>query len=163
MNQISLKELTYKLLNILAKGLSLAESSSWNSFARLQHLQEVNITSDLFSLREDILNYQEKLHFYVDQESYHNDISLTNKFFTNVVSTIRSRAEKSLNILIRTSNNTKDNISKQQLLEDIRLLKETTNFYLETIRTILENDEKIQKYIGAFGIDFVEKYNLSNL
>lgn len=160
---LSFRKLTIALLNIIANGTTLAESASWNNYARLKSLEEAKTESDLFSLRSDVVNYREKLRFYVDNEKYQNDISLTNKFFTEVVSTVRKRAEKSLKVLSKTAESTKNVEEKQCLLDDIELLKVTTNLYLESVRNILDDNEKIQRYLGVFGIDYVTKYDLSDL
>ena len=91
MTETNFKELTFSLLGLIADGKSLSESVVWNMFAKYKSLQEVKTESDLFSLRNDVVNYREKLHFYIRQ-SYHNDTSITNKFFTDVVSTVRQSA-----------------------------------------------------------------------
>lgn len=163
MIETSFKELTFSLLGLIADGTSLSESVVWNMFAKHKSLQEVKTESDLFSLRNDVVNYREKLHFYISQESYHNDASITNKFFADVVSTVRQRAEKSINILQRVADKTIDKNEKQLLLDDIEMLKTTVNLYLETVRDILENNDFLQNHLNLIGVDFVEKYNLQDL
>ena len=103
MIETNFKEFTFSLLGLVADGTALSESVVWNMFAKYKSLQEVKIDSNLFSLRNDVVNYREKLRFYISQESYHNDTSITNKFFTDVVSTVRQRAEKSINVLQRVA------------------------------------------------------------
>ena len=163
MIETNFKELTFSLLGLVADGTALSESVVWNMFAKYKPLQEVKTDSNLFSLRNDVVNYREKLRFYISQESYHNDTSITNKFFTDVVSTVRQRAEKSINILQRVADRTIDENEKQLLLDDIEMLKTTVNLYLETVRNILENNAFLQNRLNLIGVDFVEKYNLQGL
>lgn len=163
MIETNFKELTFSLLGLVADGAALSESVVWNMFAKYKSLQEVKTESNLFSLRNDVVNYREKLRFYISQESYHNDTSITNKFFKDVVSTVRQRAEKSINILQRISDRTIDENEKQLLLDDIEMLKTTVNLYLETVRNILENNAFLQNRLNLIGVDFVEKYNLQGL
>lgn len=163
MIETNFKELTFSLLGLVADGIALSESVVWNMFAKYKSLQEVKTESNLSSLRNDVVNYREKLRFYISQESYHNDTSITNKFFTDVVSTVRQLAEKSINILQRIADRTIDENEKQLLLDDIEMLKTTVNLYLETVRNILENNAFLQNRLNLIGVDFVEKYNLQGL
>ena len=90
-------------------------------------------------------------------------LQLQTSFFADVASTVRHRAEKSINILQRVADKTIDKNEKRLLLDDIEMLKTTVNLYLETVSDILENNDFLQNRLNLIGVDFVEKYNLQDL
>lgn len=102
------------------------------------------------------MNYNENYALFDDFGSIHT----TDKYFTEIVAPMRSRAETSLNVFQRTA--TQHN--SEELIAAIEELKEAVNEYIKTCVRISEFNPRLEKLRNMYGVDrLIQKYNLLEL
>lgn len=129
------------------------------------HIKENNdLLGDVYTYRENIQAFRRQLKYYskhykdLDKLS---DTQTTDKFFSEVVTTMRSRAQKSMNNLKRCFNKYSNN---RELLEAVEDLKNTTNDYVGLCVIIIKTNSRLKSQRDIFGVDrLIEKYDLHHL
>lgn len=158
MEKINELLLKYKMLTINLKRID--ESVAYNRLAKLYNLKEKNIVSNIENAEKDINAYDDNLTEYINNHLKYEQNMSQNKFFMGAILEIRDLAEQGFKCLNQVYKTTKNQNKKNELTEVSNRLKNITNNLLETVRTILEADDKFQDMMQKHHTDYIEKYNL---
>ena len=154
--------------SLLAEVLKLSESISWKRFCSLSELKNLKEAEKMYAtnyeaLHQNVLAYLNMLQSYVNNHNYFEDISLQDKFLNGEITTVRTLAIKSLNVLQLKIDKSKINEEKVELQNVVDEIKTSINMYLGILRDILQHDRKLQTILLNKGINYIEKYQLEDL
>lgn len=159
-------DLTIAFQTLTAEASLIVESCSWcYAMTYTFHMRESgDLLGDVQTYRENIHAFRNQLAYYIDNYidlDKLSDTHTTDKFFSEVVATMRSRAQKSLSNLRRCFNKYSNN---QTLLDAIEDLKNATNDYIDLCINIIMTNPRLKRQRDLLGVEtLIEKYDLHYL
>lgn len=159
-NVKTLFDVTIGLENIFNEMFSLKEDLNWTA----NILKESVNLGSVSTYRANIQAYKRQLEYYNRNYALFDDfgsVHTTDKYFTEIVTPMRDRAEKSLNVFQHTAI-TQHN--SEELLIAIEELKEVVNEYIKTCVRIIRFNPRLEKLRHIYSVErLIEKYNLIEL
>lgn len=157
-------DLTISLCALTAEASLLTEDFSWSAATEKLHFKERKLLGSVHTYRKNIQAFQRQLKYYVenyrDLDDFDDDHT-TNKFFTETVATMRSRAQKSVNNLVRCFAKYSNN---EALLEAVNDLIAATNEYIDLCVYIVKFNPRLRRQRELLGVDkLIEKYDLYHI
>ena len=151
---------------LLAEVTELAESISWKRFCSLKGieiLKEANYATSYKGLHQNAVAYLDMVRSYIDNHNYYEDNSLQDRFLNGEIIAVRKLAIKALEILQAKVDSSKDDAEKIELQNTIDEIRLSINMYLSILRDILQHDVKLQTMLLRRRINYIEKYDLSDI
>ena len=164
MKRLTFNDLTIDLKNLLAEISVIKSSYSWNNYCEIiSGITKQNVYSELDTIHTSILAYIHQLKQFTKNPNYRNDTNCVDKFLSGEILVVRKMAINALSFLQKKADNTIDDTEKELLQEVIYSLRTATNDYLNIVREIIQNNQKLQEISLRLGIDYIQKYQLENV
>lgn len=164
--------------NILLSVNEIEENRLWESL--FHHFNE-EITDEVKSilnfdgrqLLNKIRNYEKRLEYYANNYNFYDDTNsiqendlkmTTNKYFTEIVSSFREKAIKSLKQLKRMIRETKNKYDKHYLTQTLYGIIKSTNELIDICIVVIQfHKQSLVDNLALKNIDFKEKFNLIHI
>ena len=156
-------QLTVALDNLLAEVSAIKSSHSWNRYALIVGAAEEKTSTRVVMLHYDVLSYRMMLESFIENADYFQDTSCVDKFLNGEISLMKPKAQKALDVLRAIGRNTKDLTERGRLAEAVCDLRDSVNVYLAIVRDVVQHNRKLQTYLLRLGVNYLEKYDLSDL